>query len=388
MSDPTSPPPRAWLPSWLEWRDLAALTSTVSDAGEMRNRDELKAFFLASLQMQNLVVLTGSGTSLKAGAPSMGDLWRECTTDTKLAKAVFTTTKYGAVDTQDNIEELLSRCDSVLQISDNATVRRFKSQALAVIVTLCRKPDLQAQEATKPHREFLRRLARRRARDTRLKLFTTNYDRCFEMAAGALGLVAIDGFSFSHPRRFDPRFFDYDVVSRPNGTQDASAFLPGVFHYYKLHGSIDWKLDNTSIVIDPNVDPDAAALIYPASTKFKTSYQQPHLELMAQYLASLRQPNTCLLVVGFGFADDHLNEPIFAALETNPHLRVPLVSPRIEKKLTEATGIWGRFAALAANGADIALVGADFDTFVSLVPDLRALNPAERLARAVAAVVK
>lgn len=70
------------------------------------------------------------------------------------------------------------------------------------------------------HRTFLHRLSRRRARDQRLKVFTTNYDLCFELAAGQLGGIALDGFSFSKPRHYDPRFFSYDIIRRPRTGDD------------------------------------------------------------------------------------------------------------------------------------------------------------------------
>ena len=45
------------------------------------------------------------------------------------------------------------------------------------------------------HTRFLQRLSKRRIRDSRLKLFTTNYDLCFEKAAAFLGesIKLIDG---------------------------------------------------------------------------------------------------------------------------------------------------------------------------------------------------
>ena len=387
-------PVRALIPGWSLW-DTVAPNASQHDGrdpqqGASRSNEEFRAFLLASLQMQNLLVLAGSGTSLSAGGPTMSDLWTACiNADTAAADAVFTTAQYGRAPGENSIEELLSRCDALLQFTHNAAINAFRVQSIAKLLSLCRVPGTAVPDSLGAHREFLKRLARRRARDTRLKIFTTNYDRCFELAAGELGLVAIDGFSFSQPRRFDPRFFDYDIVSRAAGNQDTSAYIPGVFQYYKLHGSVDWRLTGGSVVIDANVSTEDAALIYPASTKFKTSYQQPHLELMAQYLASLRQANTCLVVAGFGFNDRHLSEPILAALETNPHLRVIVVSPNAEQKMqaTPIHDIWGRLTVLAHRGADVAFVGARFDDFVPLIPDLRALSPAERLARAVEGVV-
>lgn len=385
---------RARIPGWSEWKQIPCSPEEAVDQAReksSRDRDQLNGFLLSSLQMQNLLVLAGSGTSINAGGPSMKTIWTSCVgdADPKLVGDVKSSVNYGDNDGENNIEELLSRCEAFLQFDESDEVAEFRAWAVERILALCRSPGLDDQQKLATHREFLRRLARRRARDTRLKLFTTNYDKCFEAAAGGLGLVAIDGFSFSNPRRFDPRFFDYDIVIRKTGVQDSSAFVPGVFQYYKLHGSVDWCVDGEAVKVDPDVSADRAAMIFPASTKFRVSYRQPHLELMAQYLAALRQPNTCLVVIGFGFNDAHISEPILAAMDTSPHLRVVVVSPTVEQDVeSSANPEWRRLAALAHGGRDLAFIAATFDEFVPMIPDLRALSPAEQLARAVVDVAK
>lgn len=317
----------------------------------------------------------------------MGDLWNDAVgyPPSPAAKVVFEKVGY-KLGSQNNIEELLSRCDALSHVKPDREVEAFRTTTLAMILKRCRATgnDPRTLDA---HREFLRRLARRRTRDTRLKLFTTNYDRCFELAAAELGLVPIDGFSFAMPRRFNPQFFEYDIVHRAAGAE-VSSFVPGVFLYLKLHGSVDWTIEGTSIRSGGEPTADTACLIYPASTKYQRSFQQPHLELMAQYLSGLRQSSTCLIVVGFGFNDDHLCEPILSALESNPHFRLIVVDPAAETKFnaSEAGPNWKRLARLSAD-ADVALIRAEFAQFVSLIPDLRALTPPERLAGAVRAVV-
>lgn len=368
-----------------------ALDNSVASALEQQDgeathlRQPLADYLLSSLQMQNLVVLAGSGTSYDADGPSMAKLWAECTKDSDehdIADLLRDTGYEFTPQPEKNIEELLSRCDAVLQILDHAAISSFKKHAISTILAHCKAAgaDISKLHA---HITFLRRLARRRARDARLKLFTTNYDRCFERAAGHLGLVALDGFSFSYPRHFDPVFFDYDLVRRgSNG--DVSAFVPGVFQYFKLHGSVDWaQVDEGTVIIDPDVRADNACLIYPASTKFRLSFQQPHLELMGQYLSALRQPNTCLLVLGFGFNDDHLSGPMLAAIEANPHLRVVVVNPGAKSDGSTRSRWWRRLDEHIDEGSDVAYVAATFTDFVPLIPDLRALSPAERLHKAV-----
>ena len=380
---------RARLPGWTEWRCIEPRRCGDDQSSDHARRasEELGTYLLASLQMQNLLVLSGLGTSRYVDGPDMSELWTACVPNEPELASVFERLHYGQSEDEHNIETLLSRCDAWLQVrTDDEDVRKFRSEAVAKILELCRRPGASSKPLD-AHRELLRRLARRRARDPRLQLFTTNYDRCFEAAAGTLGLVVVDGFSFSHPRRFDPRYFDYDVVSRNAGKDEALTFVPGLLRYYKLHGSVDWRLDAGGVVIDQDVAASDVALIYPASTKFRVSYQQPHLELTAHYLAALRQPNSCILVLGFGFNDEHLSQPIVSALESNPHLRSVVVSPDAEERMsTQDHPVWKKLTGLASGGTDVAFVGTTFEQFVRYIPDLRALSPAEKLARAVATV--
>lgn len=362
-------------------------------------KEELKGFLLSSLQMQHVVVLAGSGTSLGpvTNGPSMWTLWDYCVNDnpgTGTAARVTSPTAAKVIDEigydlateKENIEALLSHCEAYLQVKSSADVASFITESKKLILDKCSEfidPADASQLAA--HRTFLHRLSRRRVRDSRLKLFTTNYDLCFETAAGKQGLVVLDGFSFTQPRQFDPRFFLYDIVRRPTTGDDIGTPLEGVFHMYKLHGSVNWsrKADN-EIVVEQNPTPDSACLIYPAKGKYQQSYVQPHLELISQYFSVLREPNTCLIVIGFGFNDDHLSEPILAAVRTNPHLRLIIVNPSADdltSRPQEKNKYWETLFDLAKQGEDVWLINVKFGDFAEMIPDLKSLTPAQRLTR-------
>ncbi len=126
-------------------------------------------------------------------------------------------------------------------------------------------------------------------------------------------------------------------------------------------------------------------MIFPAKGKYQQSYIQPHLELIARFSQSLREPNTCLIIAGFGFNDDHLSEPILSAILSNPHLKVIIVSPSIENDFLEippkTSKYWKIFKKIADNrkNDEIVFINCDFQQFSSLIPDLTALSPAENL---------
>jgi hypothetical protein len=362
-------------------------------------RETLKAFLLSSLQMQHVVVLAGSGTSLGpvTKGPSMSQLWDSCVNSdagasespksvSEAADNVIRAIKYDRDVEGKNIEALLSRCDAFLQINTNVDVANFVTLSKKIILEKCSDfLDPVDTQQLAAHCTFLHRLSRRRVRDSRLKLFTTNYDLCFETAAGRQGLVALDGFSFTRPRQFDPRFFLYDIVRRPSTGDDVGTPLEGVFHLYKLHGSVDWsRVSATEIEAVARPTPESACLIYPAKGKYQQSYVQPHLELVSQYLSALREPNSCLIVTGFGFNDDHLSEPILAAVRTNPHLRLIIVNSQAKDR-TEGTSenntYWKTLFNCTKQGEDVWLINATFAEFAEMIPDLKSLTPAQRLTR-------
>ena len=394
-------------PESATWKALKAEVPTGLDEAEGQKliaatnsaKEELKNLLLSSLQMQHVVVLAGSGTSLgpDANGPSMwtlgdycvnsnpgsGDQTREVTPE---AAAVISQIGFVVADETENIEALLSRCEAFLQLKANTEVAKFVTSAKKVILHKCSEfldPSSETQLAA--HRTFLHRLSRRRVRDSRLKLFTTNYDICFESAAGRQGLVALDGFSFTQPRQFDPRFFSYDIVRRPSTGDEVGTPLEGVFHLYKLHGSINWsRATDGEIEVVAEAKPENACLIYPARGKYQQSYVQPHIELISQYFSVLREPNTSLIVIGYGFNDDHLSEPILAAVRTNPHLRLIIVNPSAENVTTrqeEGNKFWRSLFELAKQGEDVWLVNALFGEFAEMIPDLKSLTPAQRLTR-------
>ena len=379
-------------PGRAEWRLLQAQLATDEDERKAKEqqasecRDELKNMLLGALQMQHLVVLAGSGCSLAVDGPSMGDLWNAAigSPPGDAAKAVAEAVGFDLEPKANHdIEVFLSWIEAFQYVNrDKTEVASFLVHAKKIILDKC--SDFLEEATLTGHQTFLHRLSRRRARDHRLKLFTTNYDLCFEKAASALGLVVLDGLSFTTPRRYDPRHFGYDIVVRGRGGEGQVGYLPGVFLLYKLHGSVHWARDGSGEIVEKAAPTgEEACLIYPARDKYQQSYTQPYLESMAQYLAAIREPNTCVLVAGFGFNDNHLSEPLLAAVKSNPHLRLVIVDYSPEQKVADGKPYWKELAQLSESGEDIWMIQADFEGFAPMVPDLQSLTPAESLMKAV-----
>ena len=355
---------------------------------------------------ENLVVLSGLGTSLcvkntegQREAPTMWDLW---TSVKKLQEEggglpwddLMALVKHPKEDS--NLETLLSRCklaQGFLDGEDLENLNRFVALAEGDIKV---KVSFIKQGHNVPHHlEFLRRVARRTNRKTRTKVFTTNYDLCFEEAGRQGRFVVIDGFSPTQPPTFDAVYFTYDIVRRERDG-DTSNFIPNVFHLYKVHGSVDWEQDEESGEIRKTLTPGNPLLIYPRSSKYELAFAQPYLEMMSALQAALREPNTGLLVVGFGFNDNHLAEPVLSAVRSNLSLKTVVVTPRVfETPPAEAGGAPGpgevvtnphikKLGALISGGdARLALIGCTFDELIPHIPDLMAETDLERHAERV-----
>lgn len=381
---------KCFLPPGGEWisLDLAVDADKETRSEVEKSREKLQNVLLVSLQTEHMVVLAGSGCSRQAGGPSMAELWNLAVEDPKVNKralAVANTVNHSLDDK--NIEALLSKVEAYRQVGVDEQVDALLEACKQLILDKCSALKLGTNLAA--HKMFLHRLSRRRVRDSRLQVYTTNYDLCFERAAEEIGCVVLDGFSFTRPRRYDPRYFGYDIVRRRRGTDETAQFLEGVFLLYKLHGSVNWaRVRDDEIEEKEKPDPTEACLIYPAAGKYQQSYTRPYLESVAQYLAAVREPNTCVLVTGFGFNDDHLSKPLLAAVESNPHLRLIVADPCAKENEASENPHWKRLYALNRQGVDVWFINADFPQLAELIPDLKSLTPAESLAKTLQGVMK
>ncbi|WP_323116459.1 SIR2 family protein, partial [Klebsiella variicola] len=132
---------------------------------------------------------------------------------------------------------------------DDEEVLQFLNNVKTIILDKCRSFLEKDSSDLSSYINLLQKMGRRRVRDPRLKIFTTNYDLTFETAASELGMMVVDGFSYTGIRRFDGKYFNYDVIKRDENDHD---FVEGVFQLFKLHGSVSWLRKNGQIYEDQN----------------------------------------------------------------------------------------------------------------------------------------
>lgn len=350
---------------------------------------------------ENLIVLAGSGTSLTFNkedkvAPSMNDLWEICKSiDEPRFEEVLRAVNYKEVagtwpdgEQKKDIELLLSLCDSYLPLKNLSATRErritdFLSEAKSEIIRETSFVDRVGSEGWQSHNKFINVLGKRSPKQKRLKIFTTNYDLAFEVAASNTGVIVIDGFEFSKPYRFNPAWYQYDIVNRSQASEKGGAYLPNIIHLYKVHGSVDWIRKNNGVYkkYESGTSKDEPVFIYPSSTKYQNSYDSPYLDMMAAFLEAVQKPKTALLCVGFGFNDKHLNNAITMALRTNPEFMVLVATKEpFNTNGSFNTDVRAQFMnAVKAGDSRIAIADCSFETLAGLLPNRHKPSPEETL---------
>jgi hypothetical protein len=135
-------------------------------------------------------------------------------------------------------------------------------------------------------------------------------------------------------------------------------------------------------------------LIYPRDSKYQEAFDVPYLDMMGALQMSLREPDTALIVSGFGFNDDHISNPILAALEANMSLKLiicdvaflddhSLAGNNKIVSLTAPMRVDNSYFKILRRLADsgdkrITLINGRFEDLVDAIPDLVAQTERER----------
>ena len=346
-------------------------------------RNKYKQFL--SNQFENLIVLTGAGSSCGIGAEEgkkgklLTQLWDDAVnliSEAKLnrfcALVKYEDQKNGMFIK--NLEKLLSCANAAQGYVEDSEEKEEKiiiSDLIKNIEQLIKEKCELKLPDNSPHETFIEKITKRKVTLPRAKIFTLNYDTLFEQAGRKKNFTIIDGFSFSLPRVFSGRNFDYDIVLRDKSrVKEEDNFINRVFHLYKPHGSVDWERKEGTIRQSENVE--KALMIYPKDSKYESSYDQPFFEMMSRFQQALRKENIMLVCIGFSFNDKHIVTAIKEALEQNPSFQLIVVNKGID---TSENFKW--LVELSHKHSNIALVDELFADFSQHYPDLKSYNQNE-----------
>lgn len=384
---------------WTAYADIRDAEGKTTAFGSIR---AVEIALNSALNASNLLVLTGAGTSFSASnrqgpnAPSMFDLWDAVAAGVGQPELDAVIGLIPAANNLNkNIEKLLTLCKLFGTLFNNADSERVSSFVKNAEKAIVNRADFIKETTNiETHRNFVRKIARRGVRKPRARIFTTNYDLCFEHAARGQQFVVIDGFSHSIPQTYDRAHFSYDIVRRESGVAPPN-YIENVFHLYKLHGSIDWRRKGPIIIRSRDVADSEPVLIYPRDTKYQEAFEPPYLDMMGVFQSALREPDTALVVSGYGFNDDHICQPILAAIEANMSLKIIVcdiaflsdealenerhVVPQNAPKRTVGNAYITRLQNLVEAGDErVQLINGRFEDLTLALPDLVAETERER----------
>ena len=220
-----------------------------------------------------------------------------------------------------NVENVLSHLRLMLSaIGNDDTLSGLNKDEIGTLEETVRKtiarvvtPDLGVIPDDHTHRKFAQWLVKT-SRQNPVELFTVNYDVLVEYALEAERIPIFDGFVGS----YQP-FFNADSLRRHESAPGANWA-----RLWKMHGSVTWRrIEKDGRIRVVRGDPDTAGeMIYPSFQKYDESRQQPYSAFTDRLSRFLEQDDALLIVAGFSFSDEHINNLIFGALENRPRTHV------------------------------------------------------------------
>lgn len=214
-----------------------------------------------------------------------------------------------------NIEDILSFVRGLKEVSIGNSVRGFTESDLAQIEKdicseIVSKLAVNLPDKDTPYHKLAQWISIDREKP--IEIFTTNYDLLLEEAFEDLAIPYFDGFVGSRQSFFDLRAVEDNLIPK---------------HWtrlWKIHGSINWFQKTSKEVYRSSLSKDNgdSYLIYPSHLKYEQSRKMPYLALIDQLNKFLRQPNSLMVMSGYSFNDEHLNDTILSALKANPNSMV------------------------------------------------------------------
>lgn len=371
--------------------DNGDVSDLLESLSENDAKHRLQALIAEWLRMENLVVLTGAGTSVSSGGKTMVDL------EKNVFETIKATTKFEAGVEKENIDKIIklrendtskSGFEDWLSFLVNANhlgaesispfegvkwkgsaeparidLTWFVERVGKAIFAECAlslpdtPPGATGGKDIAPHLAFLSKLVARDSNLGRAHLFTLNYDTLFEQALELLGIQYFDGFTGRADARFDPSVYGLDIYYPGEVAEGRVRRFDKFVHLYKLHGSIHWQLrgdelrarhpDLQEYMNYRGLDHSARAEkleslakgipsvgILPTANKFAQTLSMPFAHLFRSFQIRLSAPQTFLLVLGYGFGDDHVTRIIETAL-MNPSLVMLVVEPNPESQIID-----------------------------------------------------
>jgi hypothetical protein len=208
-----------------------------------------------------------------------------------------------------NVEKLLSHVRFLKQVAGKDQARGVSAdEADKLDIAICDELSKVANQALPSSDTPYHQLAAWAGSINRtfpVEFFTTNYDLLLEEALEANRVPFFDGFVGAKSS-----FLDLQAM-------EGDALPPRWARLWKIHGSLNWGEDKNGSIHRGTIAGANRRLIYPSHLKYDESRRMPYLAMLDRLRAFLKQQASVLIIAGFSFGDDHLNEIIIQGLQGN-----------------------------------------------------------------------
>ncbi|MEQ9408437.1 MAG: SIR2 family protein [Fuerstiella sp.] len=250
--------------------------------------------------------------------------------------------------TDPTVEDMLSHIRSLRTVAGNGEVRGLSGSNLDTMdERICgiihRVVDKPLPTLETPYHRVSSWVDAIR-RENPIEVFTTNYDLLMEQAFEEHRVPYFDGFAGVRMPFFDLRSMEEDMLP------------PRWARLWKLHGSINWYQEPGKGVYRAATQPadGVTRVIHPSHLKYEESRRMPYLAMLDRLRAFLKQPTATLVICGYSFGDEHLNEVLVQGLQcTQTTVAFALLFGGLEDYSQAAQLARGRsnLTLLARNGA-------------------------------------
>ena len=209
---------------------------------------------------------------------------------------------------QPTVEDLLTHIRGLGAVAGSDTVRGLSAKQLDKLDEHICNLIHETVNRELPHNETpyhrLALWANAIPRDFPVEIFTTNYDMLLEQALEESRVPYFDGFSGARRPFFNPHDIEED------------ALLPQWTRLWKLHGSINWyQNEDREVFRGTTNETGRRRVIHPSHLKYQESRRMPYLAMVDRLRTFLNDPTAALVLCGYSFRDDHINDTIIQGLQ-------------------------------------------------------------------------
>lgn len=293
----------------------------------------------------SVVILIGAGASKALGYPTTVEFYQENLLVNSNLSEVYNKLKNFFRQNKLDVEDVLSLLDPINDFKETKSgefLQTFNKVYFEYIHSFIeysqnrcfdlygRKPDYK--EFEKLYLPFLDACG---WKVQKVELFTTNYDPVSDLImdlADELKLKSFDGFN--NRSKWDYRQYGYD---------SKKTLAENGINIYRLHGSMSWFKDGKTIKNTrdynrrQNIGTKEHLLIYPGykgnphiDNKDTDAYTFPSNQFERKIFEY-----EYLIVVGFSFRDEHINEQVKKAMDNNQKLNLIILNPIWESGLNQ-----------------------------------------------------